>query len=723
MADLSGKVSSITFHSEESGYTVMKLDTAKTNQRSMFSTVVTVVGTFSPAPQPDEELQLGGTWKKHPKYGDQFQVERITGRKIALTNDALEAYLASGLFPGIGPGKANSIVTKFGDKTGDVISKEPAKLAEVKGITSELATQIAEKWKEHEAARETMSWLCNLGLSVAIATRIYKTYGDGSIKTVKANPYTLARDVDGIGFQRADEIARLVLPDWSAGSVLRLQAGIIHTLKESRSEGHCYLPRPTLVTKASEILHITEESISTVLDGMKLLLVFEEDRVYLPWLHLTEREVADKLNTMLQKPESFLSDLKPKLESLRTEAEKKLGFALTDQQRQAVMMALSNKISIITGGPGVGKSTILKLITDILKVAEDDKTFALAAPTGRAAKRLAEATKQPASTIHRLLGYKYDPAGGYFEYDENHPLGVDMVVIDEASMLDLSLFRSLLVALKPGTHLLLVGDVDQLPSVGAGDVLRDMIRSQRFPVTTLKVIFRQGKDSRIVSNAHRINQGQMPDLTNTPDFIFAEADNPTAMQATIVDLVCNQLPKAGCSPVKDVQVLSPMYKGEAGVNVLNQVLRERLNPGKAERKFKAGDKVMQLVNNYELEVFNGDVGFVRDYDKEDKTTKIEMDDGRVVLYPSKYIEQLTLAYACTVHKSQGSEYPIVVLVVSNAHYIMLKRNLIYTGITRGKKLVVVVGEKRAIQMAVHRADDSKRFTSLVDRLTSAAKGQ
>jgi exodeoxyribonuclease V alpha subunit len=537
---------------------------------------------------------------------------------------------------------------------------------------------------------------------------------------VSENPYRLSSDVDGIGFVKADDVARPVLGDtFKVDMPYRIRAGLVHTLREARSNGHVFLPYGVLVSDSANLLNIQAGSIRPVLDGMPDLpepeiIIDQGDQrpVYLVKLYDAERLAAHQLK-LIAANTGRLNDLKESLAEKITAAETGLGFTLTEQQRAAVFMALSNKVSIITGGPGVGKSTILKLVTDVL--AASHKSFALCSPTGRASKRLAEATKQSASTIHRLL--EFNPLGFFAKCEEN-PINADVIIVDEMSMVDMSLFHFLLKAVPISTHLLMVGDADQLPSVGAGDVLHELIRSQQFPVTTLTNIFRQGKNSHIVSNAHEINAGHMPDLIPFPDWLYIEANDQESIQRAIVEAVCNQLPKAGYSPTKDVQVLLPMYKTEAGVNKLNMMLRERLNPmkaGEVERKFRAGDKVMQLKNNYQLGVFNGDMGYVADIRLSDDVMVIDM-DGHSVEYPLGGLDQLTLAYACTIHKSQGSEYPVVVMGLSSSHYIMLKRNLIYTGITRGKQLVILVGDKAAIQTAVKRAETAKRYTLLSNRL-------
>ncbi|HML21837.1 MAG TPA: ATP-dependent RecD-like DNA helicase [Aggregatilinea sp.] len=722
MVELSGKVASVQFRNDDSGYTVMKLNTnGKGGQKTLLALAgVTVVGVISPAPQLDEQLLLHGDWTTHPKYGEQFKVQRVGRRALAQSGEALVAYLASGIFPGIGPAIAQAIVDKFGDKTQDVITDTPERLAEVKRVTDKMAGEIGQKWREHEAERDTMTWLCNLGLSTAIAIRIYRTYNGEARAKIEENPYQLARDVDGIGFQKADEIARLVLDDYRPDLPYRVQAGIRHALALAANDGHCYLPRPLLLQQASELLRVPQPTIEPILKRMEfemkeIVADGEPKMIYLSGLLRAEQQAAQRLKAIAASKDDSLDNIRDRVKTLIAEIEIQLSFKLTDLQMEGVETALLNKVTVITGGPGVGKSTCLKAITDVLRASKH--SVSLCAPTGRAAKRLGEATKRSASTIHRLL--EFDPVMWSFKRDEHDPIHDDMFIVDESSMIDVSLFNHLLAAIPEDAHLLLVGDADQLPSVGAGDVLRDIIKSGAFPVVRLNKIFRQAETSKIVSNAHRINQGQAPTLDAAPDWLYVEANGQEQIQAAIVKLVGDLLPSKGIPVLSDVQVLAPMYRGAAGVNDLNRLIRDRLNPAKAsdkaDRKFRAGDRVLQLKNNYELEVFNGDMGTVRMFDPDNKILVVEM-DGRMVEYPSTDFDQLTLAYACTIHKSQGSEYPVVIIPVTMGHYVMLRRNLIYTGITRGKKLVILVGEKKAIHTAVSRVDASNRFTRLADRL-------
>ncbi len=726
-AELAGTVVSVRYRSDDTGWTILNLRRA-----DLFSSNVTAVGTLNPEPFPEEELVLLGTWDRHPKYGEQFKIERVQGRKSPVTLEGLAAYLGSGLFPGIGEAMAGRIVAQFGVETPDIITNTPERLAEVKGITEEKATAIAEVWKAEEAAREVMTWLCGLGLTTNMATRIYNTYEQQTIDKVKDNPYRLAWDVDGIGFRRADEIARSVMQLGDADP-RRIEAGILHALKEAQSEGHVYLPRQELLTKAAELLRIdAKEAIDASLTEMAgrderhgAAVVVEGTAVYLPSMHRAETGVAERLAALLDEPDGLVKVEPGEVSELVAGAAEAMGVTLSEQQRDAVAMVLSSKASVITGGPGTGKSMILKAVIHALDKA--GAKYTLCAPTGRAAKRMAEATRSEAMTIHRTLEFQAGRGGmGSFNRHDRNPLKTDMLIVDEMSMVDLSLFHSLLKAMTSDMRLLLVGDVDQLPSVGAGDVLRDLIDSGRIPVTRLTKIFRQDARSKIVTNAHAINNGMMPDTTNdSTDFFFFAADTAAQIEDLIVDIVTRRLPDKfpEFNMVRDVQVLSPMYRGDAGVNALNQRLQAILNPpapDKAEyraktRLYRVGDKVMQLSNNYDKSVFNGDVGFVAAIDNTFKQIVIDV-DGRQVWYEFNELDQTTLAYAATVHKSQGSEYPVIVMPVTTSQYMMLRKNLIYTGVTRGKRTVVLVGSRKAIGIAVSNNTAEKRYTALSRRL-------
>lgn len=732
LESVTGKVSRVTYRNDESGWTVLRV-TLKDGSST------TVVGVM-PELFAGEEVEFKGAWVKHEKYGLQFKAETVESRSSQgpMDKETLIAYLGSGILPGVKEAMASRVVNHFGEDVLEVLDHTPERLVEVSGISQEKAEKIVEAWAEQRASRDALLFLCGLGVSARMARRIYAIYKAATVGKIKENPYRLAEDIDGIGFQKADAIARRMgIP---ADSPFRYEAGVIQALKDGRGKGHVYLPIPELVKAAMEDVLHTDDAIAVKAAIDRLAepdrqQVFtpdaEDDPVYLPGMYRAETQCAALLLRMLDEPLSTLNPTNPEdridWPAIVDETQEGAEVQLTDQQREAVLMALAHKVSVITGGPGTGKSFTMKGVIDALVRAERD--FALAAPTGRAAKRLGEATGRGASTIHRLLEYK--PMGdgevGRFNRTQDNPLDVDMVIIDEASMIDLALFRDLLEAVRPTTHLLLVGDVDQLPSVGAGDVLRDLIRSGRFPVARLGVIFRQGRESAIVANAHRVNGGHMPKLDNSaPDFRYVPAEDADTAAALVLDLVTKRLPQEmGVDPVRDVQVLVPMKKGAAGTSALNMRLQRALNPPGWDRPeyatkfytFRVGDKVMQQSNNYELEVWNGDIGYVVRVNHQDKVLVVNI-DGREIEYPFDDLNQLTLAYACTVHKSQGSEYQIVVLPVLTQHWIMLQKNLLYTGLTRAKQTVILVGSYQAIARCVKNDTPTRRYTALVQRLTS-----
>jgi len=736
MIEITGVVDGIRYHSDITGWTVLRL---KPEQQHMFHSTITAVGEFNPKPLDDEELTLQGQWGQHPQYGEQFQVIRVVGRKSPQTRDGLVAYLASGLFPGIGTAIAARIVEHFGNDTADVFDHGPMRLAEVKGITPDKAAAIAKVWREERDARAVMTYLCGLGLTTRMAGRIYNTYQEKTIDKVRDNPYRLAWDVDGIGFRRADEIARITL-NYAGDDPRRIEAGILHALKEAHGDGHVYLPNRELQNQAADLLGVADQKrIANVLAGMVKRDLFggptrdakvvvdessgTESNVYLPQLHHAEQNAAQRV-AAINRANSGQIASPDKLATLIAETEYDMGLTLTAQQRDAVLMALTNKVSVITGNPGVGKSLLLRAVVHVLQAC--DVSFTQCAPTGRAAKRMIEATGAQAATIHRTL--QFQPGrfgGGFFQKNERDPLDTAAVLVDECSMVDLSLFNNLLKAVPNRARLLLVGDIDQLPSVGPGNVLRDLIDSQTLPVARLDTIFRQDERSKIITSAHAINAGRMPHTANdSDDFFFFAAESQEDIRDRIVELVSQRLPEAfGYDPLRDVQVLSPMYRGEAGVNALNHRLQQALNPPsllRAEHKtgrrtFRVGDKVMQLKNNYTLDVFNGDMGFIRAVDTLNKKLIVAI-EGREVTYEFKALDQLAHAFACTIHKSQGSEYPAVVMPVTTAHAIMLRRDLLYTGVTRGKQTVVLVGSRRAIGIAVHTAVAEKRHSALARRL-------
>lgn len=731
MDTLEGTVERITYYNEENGYSVIRL--APTGQISFYSAVgpdglVTVVGNL-PEVAPGESLHLQGQWQTHPRHGRQFQAESVQ-RITPATVEGIKRYLGSGLIKGIGPRTAEKIVNHFGLDTLDVLDHDPGRLFEVEGVGQHRVKIISRAWVDQQHIKEVMIFLQECNISTGLAVKIYKTYGDRSIPQIRENPYRLAQDVWGIGFKTADRIARLMglPPDHPR----RMEAGVVYTLNQALEDGHLYLPELELVEKATELLEVAPADISAAIDRAAAAELVIRERVpsdggepvlgiYLPAFYRSEVGIARRLRVLLDTPTSFLEPLKRhNLALLVTQAAADNGIELSDQQQAAIRAALTEKVSILTGGPGTGKTTTLRTLIHIL--ARRGVSFALASPTGRAAKRLSEATGHAARTIHRLLGYK--PTEG-FAFDEDNPLPADFVIVDEVSMLDAVLANALIRAVDPRAHLLLVGDVDQLPSVGAGDVLRDLIASGVVPVTQLDVIFRQAEGSLIVTNAHRINRGQMPVFPDQASdfFLFRIADEPERAADLVVDIVQNRIPtRFGLHPLDDVQVIAPMYRGGAGVMTLNERLQQALNPpGRpaerpiAGRLFRVGDKVMQTRNNYDKEVFNGDVGRIHSFDFSEQIMTVLFDEQRVE-YDWTEAMELTHAYCISVHRSQGSEYPAVVVPLVIQHYLLLQRNLIYTAITRAKRLVVLVGSTKAIAVAVKNDTVSQRYTALAARL-------
>jgi exodeoxyribonuclease V alpha subunit len=743
MDTLTGSVERITFYNPENGYSVLRLRPDRGRIQGVNRDgLVTITGNL-PELSPGEHLRLTGQWVNHPKHGLQFQSE-VCEQILPATLAGIRRYLGSGLVKGIGPRLADRIVSQFGLQTLEVIEEQPERLREVADIGPKRSSLIAAAWQEQKQVKEIMLFLHGHGVSTNLAVKIYKQYGDQALEVVRSDPYRLARDIFGVGFKTADRIAQsLGLP---ADHPQRIEAGILYALNENSNEGNVYAPQPLLAQQSAELLQVAPEAIPPALERLardqmvqQELLPYQADvsqtpqgasvaetpaaygqvAVYLLPLYYSETGAADRLAALASAWPTRLSDLPP--------AFIQLDPLLSNEQQDAIRSALSHPLSVLTGGPGTGKTTCLKALIAALEAAH--KTYALASPTGRAAKRLSQATDRPASTIHRLLGYS--PGEG-FKYNADNPLNIDLLVIDEASMLELVLANQLLKALQPGTHLLLVGDVDQLPSVGAGDVLRDVIASGVARITRLNMIFRQAAHSQIITNAHRINQGKPPVFPKTGDeldrqapgdFFLFPAQSPEEAAHWVREVVCQRIPqKFGFHP-REIQVLAPMYRGPAGVNALNTVLQERLNPPglmKAEKTlygqtFRPGDKVMQTQNNYDKDVFNGDIGFVAAIDPINQSLGIDF-DGRVVAYDWSEADQIVLAYAISVHKAQGSEFPAVVIPILTSHYLMLQRNLLYTALTRARKLCVLVGNLRAINIAVRNNRVAQRYTALDWRL-------
>ncbi len=736
MDTLQGSVERITFHNAENGYTVLRLHAPGNPE------LVTVVGNL-PEVQPGESLRLSGAWMNHPQHGKQFKAERCE-QVLPATIEGIKKYLGSGLIRGVGPVTAGRIVKKFGLQTLDVLEHHPEQLRLVLGVGPVRAAGIGQAWTTQKAIKDVMLFLQSHGITTALAVKIYKQYGDASIATVKNDPYRLARDIYGVGFKTADKIARdLGLP---LDSPNRIAAGVAYTLSQLADEGHVYAPESKLVQDAAELLGVSPELTATGIErlvkdgqvkvetplscpegmgeGLGVRAAREERAVYLTPFYYGETGVASKLRAIMDAPSTPRSRLTtgagPGVGE-RILSVSSIGAALSEQQLAAVraMLLPSGKVMVLTGGPGTGKTTTVRAIIEVCE--KRGLRYALASPTGRAAKRLAEATGRPAKTIHRLL--EFSPQEGFKRNAEN-PLPIDLLIVDEASMLDLLLMNNLLKALTPDMRLLLVGDVDQLPSVGAGDVLRDVIASGRAEVVRLDVIFRQAQDSLIITNAHRINKGQFPEFPKgTRDFFMFAQDDPDEAAALVVDLVSNRIPKKFGLKPSDIQVLAPMYRGAAGVSNLNPLLQAALNPpspARLERKmggtvFRVGDRVMQTRNNYDKDVFNGDIGSITALDLEEQTMTVSV-DGRPVMYDWLDADELVLAYAASVHKAQGSEYPCVVLPLLTQHYLMLQRNLLYTAVTRAKKLVVIVGSRKALAMAVKNNKVAERYSALDVRL-------
>jgi exodeoxyribonuclease V alpha subunit len=716
---LSGIIERVTFHNPENGFAVLRIQAG--GQRGL----VTVVGHVARA-VAGEYVTATGAWAQDRDHGPQFKADDLRTTPPH-TVEGIERYLSSGLIKGIGRHFAHKIVEVFGDRTLAVIDESPAFLREVKGIGPRRIQRIRAGWQEQKAVRSIMLFLQAHGVGTARAVRIYKTYGDQAVELVKANPYRLASDIWGIGFQTADQLARQLGID--PRSPLRARGAIAYALQRLSSEGHCGFPEAGVVARTAELTGITPQVITAAIEEERaegnLVRDLQETTggaepwLYLKPLFLAESGVARTLRSLRDGPHPL-----PAIDTdvALNRVEKKMHLELAATQRDAIRQATQHKVLVVTGGPGVGKTTIVRAILEIF--AAKGLRCALCAPTGRAAKRLGETTGRGAKTIHRLL--EFDPVGGGFKRDRNQPLDVDLVVVDEVSMVDVVLMNQLLRALPPRTCLVLVGDVDQLPSVGPGMVLADVIASECVPVARLTEIFRQAGQSWIVRAAHRVNHGEEPESAppGQGDFYFIEAATPEAVLDKIITLVRERIPsRFGLDPLRDVQVLTPMNRSELGARNLNARLQEVLNPARAGAaevqrsgwQFRIGDKVIQTVNDYQKEVFNGDIGRITVIDAVDQEMTVDY-EGRLVTYDFGELDELALAYALTIHKAQGSEYPAVIIPLHTQHFLMLQRNLLYTGITRGKRLVVLLGSRKALSLAVRRQDTSRRYTALSRRL-------
>ena len=695
----------ITYQNEQNGYSVIKC------KAKGYSDLVTVVGAM-PEVHVGAVLSLTGEWKMDAKYGRQFSITTFE-ETLPATVYGIEKYLGSGLVKGIGPKFAGRIVKEFGAETLNVIEDSPDDLIRVPGIGRVRVERIKKSWIEQKEIKNIMLFLQSHNVSTTHATKIWKTYGNESIKVVQENPYRLADDIWGIGFKTADTIAEKM--GFDKEKFARLRSGLLYTLNKLSEEGHCYATRDQLMKTGTELLDVDESLLSMTLDEMirtEDVKVEDETAIYLPPFYYSEIGTARRLREIYVAPRTISVELEGLEQRIST------GLSYDPVQLEAIKTAAQSKILVLTGGPGTGKTTTTLGIIKAFQTA--GASILLAAPTGRAAKRLSEATGLEAKTIHRLLEVK--PPEGYQRNEENRLEG-DVLIVDECSMIDIMLMYALLRAIPDTMTLILVGDVDQLPSVGAGNVLRDLIESECFPVVRLTKIFRQAASSRIITNAHRINRGLMPDISNgkNTDFFFIEIEEPELAAQEIVKLVKDRLPRA--YKTRDIQVLTPMQRGVVGAANLNQVLQEAVNPNshgirRGGVEYRLHDKVMQIRNNYDKEVFNGDIGTVESVNLEDRELLIRFDD-REVAYDSTELDEVVLAYATTIHKSQGSEYPIVVMPVLMTHFVMLQRNLVYTGVTRAKKILVIVGTKKALAMAVRNVTVDKRNTLLAERLSRA----
>lgn len=714
METLQGILERIVYENEEDGYIIARFSSPRHGHEPL-----TVVGNLMSA-SPGENLLLKGSWVNHPKYGRQFKIEEYK-TILPATVTGIKKYLGSGLIKGIGPVMAERIVDHFGLDTLDVIENSPKRLGDVFGIGRKRVEMITSAWQEQKDIKEVMLFLQSHNVSTNFAVKIYKTYEERAITVVREDPYRLAEDIYGIGFKTADTIADNLGIEKNSQS--RLMSGIQYILSQSAEEGHVYLPETELIDESARLLGVESESIKEALEalGDRESVIIEGDNVYLAPFYYAEVGVANKIVSLLQAGSvRAVSRVDESIAYL--ERVKKIKFA--ENQKEAIRKALNSKVMILTGGPGTGKTTTLMGIIELMEQLQLD--VALAAPTGRAAKRLSETTDREAKTIHRLL--EYNPNEGGFKKNQAEPLDADVVVIDEFSMVDLVLMNSLLKALRTSSTLILVGDVDQLPSVGAGNVLRDLIDSHAIDVITLTEIFRQAQQSVIVTNAHKINKGQFPSLSGEKDrdFFFIEEEDPEEAAAIIVDLVMRRLPRHyNYDPIDDIQILCPMYRGAVGANNFNETLQTALNPDgesllRGGRNFRSGDKVMQIRNNYDKEVFNGDIGRIALVDPIDQIVTVAFPE-KTVEYDVADLDELVLAYAITVHKSQGSEYNAVIAPILTQHYMMLQRNLLYTAITRAKKLLVLVGTKKAIAMAIRNDKVAKRYTSLARRIQDRLK--
>ena len=711
MEKLKAVVERLTFVNEENGFRVLKVKAAG------FPDLVTVVGKFAII-NAGSVVEFYGEWITDAKYGKQFSVSKYK-ETMPATLSGLEKYLGSGMIKGIGPVNAKRIVRHFRENTLSIIETAPHRLTEIPGIGDKRVEMIANAWKEHQEIKNMMMFLQEYGITPTYAIKIFKTYGNKGIDLVKENPYRLADDIWGIGFKTADKIAQKL--GFAVDSLPRCRAGLVYLMNEYSNDGHCYIERSELIKRAGELLETEKERISLVIDELlqeQKIILEEDDKLYLPPFYFSEKGVAARILELSHAAVAIDVSQQKQIDAVIKQTERENGVRYDDIQVEAVQSALKHKFMVLTGGPGTGKTTTT---TAIINVCEKlGARVLLAAPTGRAAKRMTETTKREAKTVHRLLEMK--PPNGY-KRDQDNPLDADVLIIDEASMLDIILTNHLLKAVKTGTTVIFVGDVDQLPSVGPGNVLNDIIQSGVVCTVELKRIFRQALNSDIIKNAHKVNAGEFPYIKNSKntDFFFIEKDDPEEVAQTILTLSKQRLPQYyQVDPVEDIQILCPMTRGVSGSISLNAELQNVLNSSEVTIKygntvFKLGDKVMQIRNNYEKNVFNGDIGRISSIDLEDRIVTIRFDNNEIE-YDTTELDEVVLAYAITVHKSQGSEYQIVICPVTTQHFMMLQKNLIYTAITRAKKIIVLVGSKKALAIAVKNKKSATRKTLLSKRL-------
>jgi exodeoxyribonuclease V alpha subunit len=708
---ITGIIERVVYHSEDTGYSICLVDTGRKN-----IPIVTVIG-YCPDIQTGETIQANGSWTRHPLHGKQFKADLFTC-VLPSSIEGIRRFLSNKIMEGLGEKTIDKVLDKFGLSALSILNNEPYRYLEIEGIGKKRLTTIIESWDSNKNSRDALLFLSNYGIGATLATRIYKKYYDATIDLISENPYRLYDDIKGIGFHKADEIALHM--GFKRTSQKRISAGIIYVLKETEATGNCYMDENELIRTVGKVLAISTTNIKESIDELLAArqIIADGQNIYNAKLFYTEKHVAAKLNGLLNAESSFSID---NIKEIIEETEKNSNIQLANMQIQAIEMALKSKVSIITGGPGVGKTTIIKTLVQTF--LQRDLKVLLAAPTGRAAKRMEESTRHKAMTLHRLLSY--DPKTNTFQKNRYEPLTGNVLIVDEASMIDIGMMDAILDAIEMNATLLLVGDIDQLPSIGPGNVLRDIIFSGKIPYTALDVIFRQGKGSNIVINAHHINNGEKLSINNSDensDFFFFQEKNAEKLIDLMVELVSKRVPDHfNFDSMKDIQILTPMRKNKLGADNLNTIVQDKLNPAEPDKpsmkymgnEFRLGDRVMQLTNNYEKDVFNGDIGFIIDIEKKKLCVNI---DGRDVWYEREELDDLTHAYVSSIHKSQGSEYPAVIIIMHKGHYRMLQRNLIYTAVTRGRQLVILIGDPNAINMAIGNNQIQERRTTLQKRI-------